>query len=62
MAAYTNASLLAHNLSKSLLILLLWSIHENVRSTTHLLGNTWKPLGSSSFCQSTATTSLAHYS
>src|SRR5918993_1613865 len=61
MAAYTNASPLAHrNLSKSLLILLLWLIQENVRSTTHLLGKTWKPSGGSSFCQSTATPSLAH--
>jgi hypothetical protein len=33
MAAYTNASPLAHSLSKSLLILLFWSIHENVLST-----------------------------
>src|SRR5918994_5526892 len=60
MAAYTNASPLAHNLSKSLLILLLWSIQAIVRSTTHLLGKTWKPSGGSSFCQSTFTPSLAH--
>ena len=60
MAAYTNASPLAHNLSYSLLILLFWSIQENVRSTTHLLGKTWKPLGGSRFCQSTAAPSLAH--
>src|SRR5215208_5432043 len=41
MAAYTNASPLAHrNLSLSLLILLFWSIQEKVRSTTHLRGNT----------------------
>jgi hypothetical protein len=38
MAAYTNASPLAHNLSKSLLILLLWSIQENVLSTTYARG------------------------
>ena len=29
-------------------------------STTHLLGSTRKPLGGKSFCQSTATPSLAH--
>src|SRR5215204_4385532 len=39
---------------------LLWSIQAIVRSTTHLLGKTWKPLGGSSFCQSTATPSSAH--
>jgi hypothetical protein len=33
---------------------LLWSIQAIVRSTTHLLGKTWKPSGGSSFCQSTA--------
>src|SRR5215204_5729121 len=60
MAAYTNASPLAHNLSKSLLILLFFSIQAIVRSTTHLRGSTWKPSGGSSFCQSTATPSLAH--
>jgi hypothetical protein len=60
MAAYTNASPLAHNLSYSLLILLFWSIQVNVRSTTHLLGKTWRPLGGSSFCQSTAAPSLAY--
>ena len=31
-----------------------------VRSTTHLLGNTKKPLGGNSLCQSTATPSLSH--
>jgi hypothetical protein len=31
-----------------------------VRSTTQLLGNTTNPLGGNSFCQSTATPSLAH--
>src|SRR5215208_2924822 len=41
-------------------MLLFFSIQENVRSTTHLLGKTWKPSGGSSFCQSTATPSLAH--
>jgi hypothetical protein len=40
MAAYTNASPLAHNLSQSLLILLFWSIQENVLSTIHHLGKT----------------------
>src|ERR687890_1026479 len=34
--------------------------HEKVRSTTHLLGNTLKPLGGSSCSQSMATPSLAH--
>src|SRR5215211_9428662 len=42
------------------LILLCCSIHAIVRSTTHLLGSTTKPLGGNSFCQSTATPSLAH--
>src|SRR5215208_1183548 len=42
------------------LILLCWSIQAIVRSTTHLLGNTTKPLGGNSSCQSTATPSLAH--
>src|SRR5215211_6385445 len=60
MAAYTNASPLAHDLSSSLLILLCCSIQAIVRSTTHLLGSTTKPLGGNSFCQSTATPSLAH--
>src|SRR3954451_16882015 len=40
--------------------LLCWSIHESVRSTTHLLGNTTKPLGGNRLRQSTATPSLAH--
>src|ERR687897_752635 len=42
------------------LILLFCSIQEDLRSTTHLLGNTRKPLGGNSFCQSRATPSLAH--
>jgi len=42
------------------LILLFWSIQAIVRSTTHLLGNTKKPLGGISFCQSAFTPSLAH--
>src|SRR5215204_924575 len=42
------------------LILLLWSIQAIVRSTTHLRGSTWKPLGGMSFSQSSATPSLAH--
>src|SRR5215212_3230969 len=42
------------------LILLFWSIQAIVRSTTHLPGSTWKPLGGNSFRQSTATPSLAH--
>ena len=44
------------------LILLFWSNHENVRSTTHRLGNTWKPRGGNSFAQSTLTPSLCHCS
>jgi hypothetical protein len=42
------------------LILLCWSIQAIVCSTTHLLGNTTKPLGGNSLRQSTATPSLAH--
>src|SRR5919107_1653182 len=42
------------------LILLFCSIQAIVRSTTHLRGSTRKPLGGNSFCQSTATPSLAH--
>src|SRR5918995_3996553 len=42
------------------LILLFWSIQAIVRSTTHLLGKTKKPLGGISFCQSASTPSLAH--
>src|SRR5215216_2829472 len=60
MAAYTNASPLAYNLSQSLLILLFWSIHDSVHSTTHLLGNTTKPLGSNGLRHLTGTPSLAH--
>src|SRR5215208_4290202 len=55
-----NASLVSVGLASSLHILLLWSIQENVRSTTHLRGSTWKPLGGMSFSQSTFIPSLAH--
>jgi hypothetical protein len=40
MAAYTNASLVAHNFSYSLLILLLWPIQAKERSTTQRRGRT----------------------
>src|SRR5215217_9469556 len=56
-------SLLAYACTQPLVIFAhpsFWSIQENVRSTTHLLGNTWKPGGGMNFCQSTATPSLAH--
>src|SRR5215217_8435626 len=42
------------------LILLFWSIHDSVRSTTHRRGNTRRPLGGNCFRQSTATPSLGH--
>jgi hypothetical protein len=42
------------------LILLCSSIQDSVRSTMHLLGNSTKPLGGISLCQSRATLSLAH--
>jgi hypothetical protein len=42
------------------LILLFWSIQAIVRSTTHLRGSTWKPLGGMILFQSTFTPSLAH--
>ena len=44
-----------------MLIRLFWPSHEKVRSTTHLLGSTLKPLGGISLCQSTSLPSLAHY-
>src|SRR5918995_5867983 len=62
IAAYTNASPLAHKelLVVSKLILLFWSIQENVLSTTHRRGNTTNPCCGMNFCQSSATPSLAH--
>src|SRR5215211_2696446 len=53
-----NASLVSVSLSESLLILRLWSIQENVRSTTQRRGRAWKPLGGNSFSQSPCTPSL----
>src|SRR5215212_4708251 len=38
----------------------LWSIQENVLSTTHLLGSTTNPCGGRSFRQSTFAPSLDH--
>src|SRR5215204_3887300 len=35
-------------------------LQENVRSTTHRRGRTWKPLGGSNFSQSTSTPSSLH--
>src|SRR5215208_1742826 len=57
-----NASLVSVGLASSLHILRLWSIQENVRSTTHLRGSTWKPFGGNSFSQSTSTPSFFHCS
>src|SRR5215213_2145458 len=55
-----NASLVSVGAVSSLLIRRLWSIQENVRSTTHRRGRTWKPLAGNSFSQSTSTPSCLH--
>ena len=43
------------------LIRLFCSIHDDVRSSTHLRGSTPKPLGGNSLCRSTATCSLVYF-